>query len=104
MSKVFINLISKNTKAYQGETMEDLEPIINQLSKIKEDRSVPRNIRRSCKECIETLKDKNEDLSVRVNTCVSTLDEVSNDPNIPMYTRTQVWNIVSMLEAVELKG
>jgi len=29
------------------------------------------------------------------------MDEISNDPNIPMYTRTQVWNIVSILESME---
>ena len=28
-------------------------------------------------------------------------DDIINDPNMPMYTRTQIWNIVSMLESVK---
>ena len=78
----------------------DLDPIIQALDDIKEDKRVPKNIREGCKECMKILGDEDEDFSVRVNSCVSILDEISNDPNIPMYTRTQVWNIVSMLETV----
>lgn len=77
-----------------------IEVIINMLSQIAEDLSVPRNIRSSCSECIETLKDDSEEKSVRLNSCIFTLDDVANDPNIPMYTRTQIWNIVSTMEAL----
>ena len=79
----------------------DINAIIQSLSQIAEDMSVPKNIRASCDECIQNLRDEKEDLSVRINACVSILDEVSNDPNIPSYARTQVWNIVSMLEALQ---
>ncbi|MFB6076291.1 MAG: UPF0147 family protein [Candidatus Aenigmatarchaeota archaeon] len=79
---------------------DELGPIIQALEDIKEDKRVPKNIREGCKECMEILNDEEEDFSVKVNSCVSILDEISNDPNIPMYTRTQVWNIVSMLETV----
>lgn len=81
---------------------EKLEPIVKALSGIKNDRRVPRNIRGGCEKCIKILKNDDQDLSVRINSCVSILDEASNDPNIPMYTRTQIWNIVSMLEGVSL--
>ncbi len=79
----------------------DIETIIQALSQIKDDRTVPKNIRASCEECIKDLQNENEELSVRINACISTLDEVSNDPNIPSYTRTQIWNIVSMLEVLQ---
>lgn len=79
---------------------EELEPITKALEQVAEDKSVPSNIRRDCRECIETLKSDRDELSVRINSCTSVLDEVSNDANIPMYTRTQIWNIVSMLESV----
>jgi len=51
------------------------------------------------------LKEKNEaqEKTIRINTVISTLDEVTNDPNIPMYSRTQIWNIVSALEAEQQK-
>lgn len=79
----------------------DIENIIQVLSQIKDDRTVPKNIRASCEECVKDLQNNEEELSVRLNSCISTLDEVSNDPNIPSYTRTQIWNIVSMLEVVQ---
>ena len=29
------------------------------------------------------------------------LDEISDDPNIPSFTRTQIWNIVSILSMMD---
>ena len=82
---------------------KELEPIVDMLEKVSEDVSVPRNIQRECKDCIQILGEEDKELSVRVNSCTSKLDEVSNDANIPLYTRTQIWNIVSMLESVSNK-
>ncbi len=79
---------------------EDFNPVVSMLKQVSEDRSVPNNIKRECKECIDILEDEEEEISVKINSCTSKLDEVSNDANIPMYTRTQIWNIVSMLESV----
>ena len=77
------------------------EEVINLIQQVANDRTVPRNIRTKCEESIEILKQDKEDVAVRVNTVVSTMDEVSNDPNIPMYTRTQIWNIVSIMESMQ---
>jgi uncharacterized protein (UPF0147 family) len=77
------------------------EEVINLIQQVANDRTVPRNIRAKCDESIKILQDKKEDVAVRVNTIISTMDEISNDPNIPMYTRTQVWNIVSILESMQ---
>lgn len=77
----------------------EAEHIIDALKQVIDDRGVPRNIRTSCEECIKVLEDKKQDSKMKVSTCVGLLDEVSNDPNIPMHTRTFIWNIVSMLEA-----
>jgi uncharacterized protein len=75
------------------------EQIIPLLEQITEDRTVPRNIKDKITESVKELKDNDHSASIRVNTVVSVLDEISNDPNIPMYTRTQIWNVVSALEA-----
>ncbi|MCK5468863.1 MAG: UPF0147 family protein, partial [Cyclobacteriaceae bacterium] len=32
---------------------------------------------------------------------ISILDEVSNDTNIQPFTRTQIWNLVSLLEGFQ---
>ncbi len=77
---------------------ENVIPIIEQVAN---DRSVPRNIRTKCEESINILKDEKQDVAIRVNTVISNMDEISNDPNIPTYTRTLIWNIVSILESVQ---
>jgi uncharacterized protein (UPF0147 family) len=69
------------------------------LEQVSKDRTVPRNIRLKCEESIKILQNDKEELAIRINTVISMLDDVSNDPNIPMYTRTQIWNIVSTLES-----
>ncbi len=77
-----------------------LNSVVQMLEHIVDDKTVPRNIRRICLESIDSLKSDDEELSVRLNFTISNLDEVTNDPNIPMYTRTQIWNIVSILESI----
>jgi len=76
---------------------ENIIPLIQQIAN---DRTVPRNIRTKCEDSIKILQNEREDLAVRVNTVVSTMDDISNDPNVPTYTRIQIWNIVSTLESV----
>lgn len=71
------------------------------LDGIAEDRTVPRNIRNMISETKKHLNNDKEDIAIRINSAISILDEVSNDPNIPTYTRTQIWNIVSLLEIMQ---
>jgi uncharacterized protein len=77
----------------------NLDHVVKQLDAIVNDRGVPKNIRRACLESIEHLKNNKQAFEIRLNSAIGLLDEITNDPNIPMYTRTQIWNIVSMLEA-----
>ena len=70
------------------------------LDEINEDRTVPRNIRTLVLEAKKHLNNEKEDMAVRINSAVSILDEVSNDQNIPTYTRTHIWNVVSLLEII----
>jgi len=82
--------------------MRNLEPIVKLLTQIVEDRTVPRNIRAAAEEAKKDLTERTENSwDIRLSSAISILDEIINDPNMPMYTRTQIWNIVSMLEAVK---
>ena len=81
--------------------MEGLEAIINLLEDILQDRIVPRNIKESIQQAKTYLEDKEKELDVKTSSAISILDEITNDPNIPMHTRTQIWNAVSMLEMVK---
>lgn len=82
----------------------DIGTITSLLDEINADRTVPKNIRLTVQKAKEDLNNERQDMAVRINSAISLLDEVSNDPNIPIYTRTQIWNIVSMLEVINEKA
>ncbi|WP_321211305.1 UPF0147 family protein [Methanothermobacter sp. DP] len=79
---------------------ETFDRVSGILKHIMEDNSVPRNIRRAAEESKEILNNPDEDSTVRASTVISILDEISNDPNIPIHARTLVWEILSELESI----
>jgi uncharacterized protein (UPF0147 family) len=70
------------------------------LRHIMEDTSVPRNIRRAAEESKNILGKDDDEPTIRASTVISILDEISNDPNIPIHARTLIWNVLSELESV----
>ncbi|MFW5991119.1 MAG: UPF0147 family protein [Nanoarchaeota archaeon] len=78
-----------------------LSGIIEALDELKDDTTVQKNIKTKISSVIDTLNDESEELSIRINKVLDELDEISNDNNLHSYTRTQIWNIVSMLEMVQ---
>ncbi len=75
-----------------------IENINTGLDMLLEDSSVPRNIRRLADEIKALLLDAKEPMDVRKARAISKLDDMANDPNIPLHGRTLVWNIMSQLE------
>lgn len=71
------------------------------LTMIINDPSIPRNIRRAATQAVRILQDTSLSLGVRASNAVSVLDEVSQDPNMPVHARTTLWNIVTILETVK---
>jgi uncharacterized protein (UPF0147 family) len=88
--------------------MSNVEAVIKQcvdvLARIKDDDTVPRNIRRSADNVKNILLNSKESPAVRASSSISILDEISNDPNIPLHTRTLIWNIASQLETISVDG
>jgi uncharacterized protein len=76
------------------------EQVIELLTQILDDRSVPKNIRENAQRSKESLLDEKNEISIRVDQAIQLLDEISEDPNMPIYTRTQIWNIVTLLEGL----
>ena len=71
------------------------------LTVISEDRTTPRNIRRAAKEALDLLNSTKLAQAVRAANAISILDDISQDPNMPPYTRTRIWNVVSVLEVIK---
>ena len=70
------------------------------LDRIANDDSVPRNIRRAADNMKNILSNEKELPSVRAAMVISKLDEIGNDPNVPIHTRTLIWGLSSQLERV----
>ena len=71
------------------------------LGEVSQDTTTPRNIRRSAKEAMDALQIGQYTLGVRASTAIANLDEISQYPNLPPYTRVKLWNVVSFLEAIK---
>ncbi|WGI17785.1 UPF0147 family protein [Methanonatronarchaeum sp. AMET-Sl] len=78
---------------------EEIERCFNVLDKIINDNSIPKNIRRAAKNA-KTEMQGDEDLTVRATNAISELNEVNEDPNIPVHARTEIWNAISILEGL----
>lgn len=80
----------------------DIEARLEQISTVilqLDDSKVPRNIRRGAKESVELwLLNKNKQMDVRIAMTQSKLEELGQDPNIPMEYGTLVFQINTELE------
>jgi uncharacterized protein (UPF0147 family) len=72
--------------------------VITLLEMIAGDRTVPKNIRKVAEDSKAVLTSNEKSEELKISTAIHLLDEITNDPNMPLYTRTQIWNVVSILE------
>jgi uncharacterized protein (UPF0147 family) len=80
-----------------------IKQCVEVLEHIISDDTVPRNIRRSAESVKSTLLNEEDSEAIRAASAISILDEISNDPNIPLHTRTLIWNVASQLETVPVE-
>jgi len=76
--------------------------IIGLIDTVGEDTSVPKNIRRALSEAKERLKGQDE-TSTKVSAAIYAIEAISEDINMPMHARTQIWAILSALESIKTK-
>jgi uncharacterized protein (UPF0147 family) len=81
--------------------MSELKPVIEALKELEEDSGIPRNVRNKAREMIDTLSNEKEDFNLRVSKVLEELEELSNDVNLQAFTRTLLWDIISMLGNLE---
>ncbi len=88
--------MSKKQKEYIQKTNQAMAI----LNLVAEDNTTPRNIRRTAKQASDLLTDESLSLAARAANAIDILDQISQDPNMPMYTRTRIWNVISVLEGI----
>ena len=85
-----------------AEVKKEMQQLLELMQEVVNDRSVPRNIRAVLEEATQKVSGKQvkvEDFS----SAIYLLDDISNDINMPSHTRTDIWEIISKVEAIKEK-
>lgn len=77
----------------------ETENVITSMTELLNDNTIPKNVKQKLEIIIKSLQEKG-DLSLKVNKALSILEEISEDVNLQSYTRTQIWNLISILETL----
>ncbi|MCS7093656.1 MAG: UPF0147 family protein [Candidatus Aenigmarchaeota archaeon] len=80
----------------------EYKPVLEILERITNDRSVPKNVREAVERVKGVLSSKRDE-ELKTNEAIVILDEIVNDPNLPIHGRTMIWNAVSLLEQIKAK-
>lgn len=75
----------------------EVADVIKALNELSQDNCVPKNIKDKIDKTAFFLAEKCE-LSICIDRAKQEMDEIADDVNLPQFTRSQVWNISSMLE------
>ena len=78
----------------------DIKAIIDMIDTMCQDTTISRNIRVILNEIKADLSKSNgEELSINIDSAIQKIENISLDPNVSSYVRTQIWNLASMLES-----
>ena len=73
-----------------------IQEIIYTLNELKEDSTISKNIKEKIEKIISFLE---QDEALGVDKAINEIEDMMETNNIPAYTRTQIWNVVSLLES-----
>jgi len=74
--------------------------VVQILESIANDTSTPRNIRKVAKQASDELFSEKYNPAVRAANSIEMVEEIISDPNMPSFTRTQLWMVISILETI----
>lgn len=86
--------------ANKKQNIESMKDAVETLNQIIKNNTTPKMIKKSITGLIDDLNSEEYSLSVRAANTISLLDDVTQDPNLPSYVRTQLWQAVSKLESI----
>ncbi len=85
-----------------GNAKMDLVAVVGKIDETLKNNPMPKRVREGLAGIKEELSKKNQDAAIKITSAIYALDEIANDVNIPMHTKTILWDIISDLES--LKG
>lgn len=78
---------------------ENIESAMQLLIELEKDTTMPKNIQQKITRAITDLN-SDEEAKIKVSRVLQDMIELTEDINMPSFTRTQIYNIVSLLEVV----
>ena len=82
------------------ENKQAMESALQTLSQLATSHSTPKNFKKTISDLIIELQSGEDSLSVRAANAISSLDDITQDPNVPSFVRTTLWQAVSVLESI----
>ncbi len=79
---------------------DELKVVFEMLDDLIGDQSIPRNLRKVVTETKEKLMSKKEGLDLRIASAIFTLEDLVNDPNLPIHARSSIFTIIGKLESI----
>ncbi|MDD5172056.1 MAG: UPF0147 family protein [Candidatus ainarchaeum sp.] len=77
----------------------DIKEISEMVDNLVSDTTIPKNIRKALSEAKVRL-DSNDEKSVKISAAIYLIESITEDINMPAHARTQIWAIMSALEAL----
>ena len=84
----------------ENQNKQAMKEAIDTLNLIVSTNSTPKTVKKSITDLVTDLVKEEYSLSVRAANTISLLDDITQDPNMPSYVRTQLWQAVSKLESI----
>jgi len=82
------------------ENKQAMESALQTLNQLATSHSTPKNFKKTISDLIIELETEEDSLSVRAANAISNLDDITQDPNVPSFVRTTLWQAVSVLESI----
>lgn len=79
---------------------EKIQSILEMIDVVLEDTTIPRNIRKALSNAKNELEKQGEEI-VRTSAALYLIESITEDVNMPMHARAQIWAIISALEAIK---
>ncbi len=77
-----------------------IREVVDLIDGLASDTSVPKNIRKALSDAKQRLESADEP-NVRISAAIYLIESISDDINMPVHARTQVWTIMGALESIK---
>ena len=80
--------------------MKDIiKQVLAAFEDLLDDVTLPKNAKQKIEKIVRALQNQN-DSNLEISKAIQELEEIGEDMNLQSYTRTQLFNVISLLESI----